>query len=272
MKQQKLLLLYLILNCFFASNSYGQSKQNGNNNISNNSEGAVEGGLKNDLLSSKLTNLLIETSTENFKKLDEERKRSSRYTKQTAYAKNVALLLRELKEVTQEISDHKTEQERSLARQRINNPVDEILGSRFSDVIISNLEIAIDENIKEEQNDSIVNNIEKNKKSFLSKIKSFVELISPIFPPLDVIGKIVDKIDNTTVTVKVWKTGEPHSNAKHLSIENQPLFRSKVIDSFLNKTKPYLEFYQMLSKNNVRTENELKVLEIKYSSTVKKTK
>lgn len=204
---------------------------------------------------------------ENLEEL-ERKSKEQEYDSKYIIVKNELLLLDEIRATLNAIASDREIMKANTYMAKLNNPTDSVLGFSFVDIVMENLELSIDEYINDavNENNEAVNSFKSKKENFFSRIKNILDVVAPIFPPLQVIANITDKVENLTEPIKVWPNNKPSSNAKNLIIQNQSVFEPKLIKSFYGKMNSYITYYQKLASTNDVFLSELKTHEIEYNS------
>lgn len=204
---------------------------------------------------------------ENLEEL-ERKSKLQEYNSKYIIVKNELLLLDEIRATLNAIASDREIMKANTYMAKLNNPTDSVLGFSFVDIVMENLELSIDEYINDavHENNAAVNSFKSKKETFFSRIKNILDVVAPIFPPLQVIANITDKVENLTEPIKVWPNNKPSSNAKNLIIQNQSVFEPKLIKSFYGKMNSYITYYQKLASTNDVFLSELKTHEIEYNS------
>lgn len=192
--------------------------------------------------------------------------RKDDYNSKSKLIKAQLNLLRELKETTITIMGDRDVMKSNTYISQINNPTTNTLGFSFVEVVNENLESVLTEYLNNPLNGNpAVEKFKQKKNSFLSRIKSIVSLVAPIFPPLEIVNRITNKLENHVESVTSWVDGSRSSNAKNLIIENETVFKPVIIKKFTEKLKLYITFYRKLSNTNDTFLSDIETNEIKYN-------
>ncbi|MDO6739474.1 hypothetical protein [Wenyingzhuangia sp. 2_MG-2023] len=211
------------------------------------------------VLSTKMED--IETSKLSSRKKD--------YNSKLTLIKSQLQLLKELKSTYNNIVSDRESMRASTYIAKLNNPNDSILGFAFTKVVLDNFKEVVEEYINDPKNNtSAVQQFKPKQNNFFKRMNSVIGFISPMFPPLQMISKITDKIETVVEPIKKWKDDNPTFNAKKLTIENQPVFNPILIKKFNSKLNLYITYYTRLSETNDTFLSDIETNELKYNQLI----
>ena len=152
----------------------------------------------------------------------------------------------------------KQQQKASALVARLNSPVSDELGFKFTDVVFNLVEKRINESVSVEADKTRV------KGTFINLIDGLKES----FPPLSIISSVISVFSNVikpkidTVSVQVGRRVPPRLINSYNS--TNVVFNQEQMRKFLADIKPYTEFYTSLNKINISYDSELDSHTIKY--------
>jgi hypothetical protein len=263
---RKILKTVLVL-CILSVNAYGQ------NDVQKDSLLILKAFNKNDLVETKseivdsLENVVLRLSNK-VGKIEENNLKSKKndYESKSKLIKAQLNLLKELRETTETIISDRELMKTNTYISQINNPTANTLGFSFTEVVSENLESVLTEYLNNPLDDNpAIAKFRAKKTSFLTRIKSIVSVIAPIFPPLEIVNRITNKLENHVESITSWTGNSSSSNAKNLIIENETVFKPVIIRNFTEKLKLYITFYKRLSETNDTFLSDIETNRIKYN-------
>lgn len=191
------------------------------------------------------------------------------YNKKLKLVKSELQLLDQLRQAVDAINDDRELLKSRTIITKLNSPVDTTLfkgGSSFVNIVMNNFRETVEGYLTKAADKAEVKTFAPKKKGFFSRIGNLIKTAATFFPPLEIVSKITDQIQNTSVAVTSWDGGAPSKSAKNLIVSSEYVFDEKLINTFTNKISGYITYYKKLNNSSNTFLSDLETHRIKYNS------